>query len=98
MMFALMILVGANFVVFSPYYVSDGSLSTSTKQVPKAPNPTEQKTKSSPDIFNVQEEYIHEKNYFSDLIWFHINNKHSISGAAKLELVPIDLIAPPPKS
>lgn len=98
MMFALMLLVCANFVVFSPSYLKDASLTNTTKQPLKAPNPTEQKTKSSPDIFNVQEEYIHEKNYFADLMWLHILNKHNIIGASKLKMVPIDLVSPPPKS
>ncbi len=98
MMFALMLLVCANFVVFSPDYIKDHSLTNTTKQQPEAPNPTEQKTKSSPDIFNVQEEYLHEKNYFSDLVWFCISKKHGISGTAKLKLIPIDLVSPPPKS
>ena len=55
MMLSLMLLVGANFIVFSPTYVADGSFSKSSQQQPEAPNPTEQKTKSSPDTFNIQE-------------------------------------------
>ena len=97
MMLALMVLVGANFFVFSPSSLKDASLTTTTKQKQEAPNPTEKESKTSPDLFNVQEEYTHEKNHIPDLAWLDIYNKHILSGASKLQLVPIDLDSPPPK-
>jgi hypothetical protein len=97
MILGLLFLTGANFLVYSDYHANNVCQQQDAQQG-EAPNPVEEKSKSSNGGINIQEEYLHEKHSLKELAWLNDLLRHRIMDAEKLQIVHYELVSPPPKS
>lgn len=96
MVFGLLLLTGANFIVYSDYQHNQQHL-CQQQDSQEAPTPVEEKSKSSSGGISIQEEYLHERHSFKELSWLDDLLRHRIMDAEKLEIVHYELVSPPPK-
>jgi len=97
MCMCLLLLTGANFFVDlsngGPSFKMSKNAVTDENE---APNPGEENAKSNSGI-SIQEEYLYEKHSFKNEAWLTLMLQHRILEVEKLQMVPADLVSPPPK-
>lgn len=100
MAFGLLLLTGANFIVYADNFCCKQLCKTETeKNDTEAPSPVEEKSKSSNSGPTVQEEYLHDnKHSHKEFAWLDILLRHRIMDAEKLQIVHYELVSPPPKA
>ena len=94
----LFFLTGANFIVFPRHQTAKTVSSNIPGKQDKDPSaPVEEKSTSNSSP-TVQEEYLHEKHSFKEIVRAESLVHHLILDAEKLAVVHYELISPPPKS
>lgn len=90
MSFCLMLLTGANFLVYPP------DANYSGFELQDAPAPVEEKHHETKNLTNIQEEYLHD-NHHSTGIYFNLITLHKIHEAESLPFVSLEKRYQPPK-
>lgn len=91
MSLCLLLLTGANFVVYPP-----GGSDYAAYEMQDAPAPVEEKNTETKNLTNIQEEYLHDHNHQHG-IYFNTITLHKIHAAESLPFVALEKRYQPPK-